>query len=88
MMWTENGPVSRQIVEIVHDDGNEQVDDLSGRKERNSVEGSERRVLPRTNTGCKRRENTELRKDFHNFHRAAVLIERRIWVWLPVHKRT
>ena len=28
MMWTEDRPVARQVVEVVHDDGHEQVDDL------------------------------------------------------------
>lgn len=28
VVWPENRPISRQVVEIVHDNGNEEVDDL------------------------------------------------------------
>lgn len=31
-MRPQDGPITRQIVEVVHDDGNKQVDDLSERK--------------------------------------------------------
>jgi hypothetical protein len=28
VMWTQDGPISGQVVKVVHDDGHEQVDDL------------------------------------------------------------
>lgn len=31
MVWTEEGPVPRQIVKVVHDDGDKQVQDLEWR---------------------------------------------------------
>jgi len=30
-MWTENGPVASEVVEVVHDDRHEQVDNLHSR---------------------------------------------------------
>lgn len=28
VVWPENGPITGQIVKVIHDDGNKQVDDL------------------------------------------------------------
>ena len=33
MMWAENRPITCQIVKVIHDDSDEQVNDLKGKKE-------------------------------------------------------
>ena len=44
MMWAENRPITCQIVKVVHDDSDEQVNDLKGQK-RNCVVPKEKETL-------------------------------------------
>ena len=44
MMWAENRPITCQIVKVVHDDSDEQVNDLKGQK-RNFVVPTEKETL-------------------------------------------
>ena len=44
MMWAENRPITCQIVKVVHDDSDEQVNDLKGQK-RNFVVPKETETL-------------------------------------------
>ena len=44
MMWAENRPITCQIVKVVHDDSDEQVNDLKGQK-RNFVVPKEKETL-------------------------------------------
>lgn len=33
VVWTKNGPITCQVVKVIHDDGHEQIDDLEGAQE-------------------------------------------------------
>ena len=88
MMRPENRPIAREIIEIVHDDSNEQIDDLIERRETFAAVRSIERILPRTSTECRRRESTVWQSNCRSSRPAWLANGYRNGRWHSVHRRT